>query len=106
MTACVPPFADSEYELPSLPVKVTLVAFVAVTVRVDELPDVTDVGFAMMAIVDAGFDVTVTVALAVALPPVPTDDAVYVVVTVGVTICVPPLAGKEYELPSLPDKET
>jgi hypothetical protein len=36
------------YELPSDPVTVTCVAFVAVTVRVDELPDAIDVGLTLI----------------------------------------------------------
>ena len=38
LTDCVPPEAESEYVLPSDPVIVTVVAFVAVTVSVSELP--------------------------------------------------------------------
>lgn len=45
---------------------------------------------------------TVTVAVAEALPPLPAALAVYVVVVAGFTTCVPPLMGSEYELPSLP----
>ena len=49
--------------LPSVPVIVTAVALVAVTVSVDELPEVIDVGLAVMVTVAAGW-FTVTVAAA------------------------------------------
>jgi hypothetical protein len=54
------------------------VAFVAVTVNVEELPEAIDVGFATMVTVGTGFTVelTVTVALAEAFPPVPVAVAV------------------------------
>jgi hypothetical protein len=42
------------YELPSLPVTVTEVAFVAATVNLDELPTMTEVGFAAMLTAGAG----------------------------------------------------
>jgi hypothetical protein len=42
------------YELPSLPVTVTEVAFAAATVNVDELPTNTEVGLAAMLTVGAG----------------------------------------------------
>ena len=48
LTDCVPPLADRLYELPSEPVTVTPVAFVAATVRVEEPPACTDVGAAEM----------------------------------------------------------
>jgi hypothetical protein len=41
------------YELPSVPVTVTRVAFVAVTVKVEELPALTEVGLAVMVTVGA-----------------------------------------------------
>jgi hypothetical protein len=72
-------------------VTVTAVAFVAVTVRVDELPDVIEVGFAVIVTVGAA-GVTVTVAAAVAVPPALVAFAVYVAVAAGVTTCVPPFA--------------
>lgn len=53
LTFCVPPFAAKLYELPSLPVTVTVVALDAVTVNVDELPAATDVGLAVIATVAA-----------------------------------------------------
>lgn len=78
LTDCVPPFGWRVYELPSVPVTVTDVALVAVTVRVDEDPDEIVVGFAVM--VTVGLFVvellTVTVVVAVVLPPVPTAVAV------------------------------
>jgi len=52
------------------------VAFIAVTVRVDEPPDVIDVGFAVMLTVGGGLEVTVTVALAEVFPPAPVAVAV------------------------------
>jgi hypothetical protein len=66
------------YVLPSVPVTITWVAFVAVTVKVDELPETIEVGFAMMLTVGAGFviEVTVTVAVAEVFPPVPVAAAV------------------------------
>jgi phage shock protein PspC (stress-responsive transcriptional regulator) len=63
---------------------------VAITVSVEELPEVIDVGLAVMLTVGAGL-VTVTVALAEIFPPVPVAVAVYVVVAVGATDCVPPV---------------
>ena len=53
----------------------TVDEFVAFTVRVDEPPAMMDVGLAVM--VTVGFeDVTVTIVVAVALPPFPTAVAV------------------------------
>jgi hypothetical protein len=49
---------------------------VAVTVRVDEFPEMTDVGLAVILTVGAGFAVTVTVELAEAFPPGPVAVAV------------------------------
>jgi hypothetical protein len=102
LTACVPPLTDKVYELPSLPVSVTVVALVAVTVKMDELPAVIDVGLAVIVTVGAGLGVTVTVAVAEVFPPAPVAVAVYVVVALGVTLCVPPVDCRVYELPSLP----
>jgi hypothetical protein len=62
--------------LPSLPVIVTWVAFVAATVRVDELPAVIEAGLAVIVIVGVGAAVIVTVAVAEALPPAPVATAV------------------------------
>jgi hypothetical protein len=62
--------------LPSLPVTVTWVAFTALTVKTDELPDVMEVGFAMMLTVGGAFAVTVNVALAEVVPPAPVAPAV------------------------------
>jgi hypothetical protein len=75
---------------------------VAVTVRVEEAPAVTVVGFAVMVTVGANVPFTVTVAVAVALPPAPVAVAVYVVVEAGVTTCVPPEPASVYELLSDP----
>jgi hypothetical protein len=68
--------AASEYETPPGAVTVTAVAFVAVTVSVDEFPETIDVGFAAIVTVGAGFVVTVTVAVAVVVPPGPIAVAV------------------------------
>jgi hypothetical protein len=86
--------------LPFVPVIVTWVALAAVTLKVDELPELIELGLALMLTV--GDAATVTVAVAVVLPPVPVAVAVYVVVTLGLTTCVPPLAGRIYVLPSVP----
>jgi hypothetical protein len=79
------------YWLPSFPAIVTAVAFVALTLRIEDPPETTEVGFAEMVTVGAGVDcgTTVTVAVAVALPDAPVAVAVYVVVTAGDTVCVP-----------------
>jgi hypothetical protein len=76
------------------------VALAAVTVKVDELPELIEVGLALMLTV--GDAATITVVVAVVLPPVPVAVAVYVVVTVGLTACVPPVDGRVYVLPSVP----
>jgi hypothetical protein len=52
------------------------VALVAVTVKVEELPEVIEVGLATMLIVGAGLAVTVTVATADVVPPIPIAFAV------------------------------
>src|ERR1700748_39254 len=46
---------------------------------------------------------TDTVALADTVPDDPVASAVYVVVEVGLTTCVPPFAGRVYVLPSVPE---
>ena len=76
LTDCVPPVAWSVYELPSVPVTVTAVAFVAVTVKIDADPAGIEVGLAAMLTVAVGLDAIVTVAGAEAFPPAP--DAVAV----------------------------
>ena len=69
----------------------TVVAFVAATVSVEDPPEAIEDGFAEMLTV--GAEAMVTVAIAVALPPVPVAVAVYVVdAAVGLTDCVPPVA--------------
>jgi hypothetical protein len=85
LTNCSPPLADNVYLVPSVPVTITCVALTAATVRVDELPEVMEVGNAVMVTVGGGFGVTVTVAAAVTLPPAPVAVAVYVVVVAGLT---------------------
>ncbi len=47
LTVTVPPVEESVQESPP-PVTVTVVALLAVTVRVEDAPDVMDVGFAVM----------------------------------------------------------
>jgi hypothetical protein len=64
------------YVLPSLPLKVTCVALLAVTVNVEDPPAAIEVGLATTVTVGAGFAVTVTIAVAVADPPPPAADAV------------------------------
>lgn len=90
------------YVLPSFPVNVTCVAFTAATVKVDELPEVIEVGFAVMLTVGPELVITVTVVADDVLPPAPLAVAVNVVVTVGLTACVPPLGCSVYVLLSLP----
>lgn len=102
VTNSVPPLGARVYELLSVPVIVTWLAFVAVTVKVDEFPEMIEAGLAVMLTVGVGFGVTVTVALAEVFPPLPMALAVYVVVTAGLTACVPPLDCKVYVLPSVP----
>jgi hypothetical protein len=75
LTDCVPPVAARVYELLSLPVIVTVVAFVAATVKVDEEPAGMDVGLALIETVGAGI-VTVTVVMAVTVEVTPTAVAV------------------------------
>jgi hypothetical protein len=70
---------------------VTVVAFVAATVRVDVAPAAIEAGLAEMVTVGAPAP-TVTVAFAVAVPPSPVAVTVYVAVAAGVTGCVPPVA--------------
>jgi hypothetical protein len=71
LTACVPPLGCNVYVLPSLPVTATCVALLAVTVNVEELPSLIEVGLATIVTVGAALAVTVTVAVAVADPAVP-----------------------------------
>jgi len=70
------------------------VAFVAVTVNVDEAPAAIEVGLAVMVTAVPELADTVTVAVAVAFPPIPAAVAVYFVVALGVTDCVPPVAAR------------
>lgn len=77
LTVSEPPVGEPDvYVLPSVPVIVTDVAFVAVTVRVDELPEVIEAGLAVIVTVGGGFAVTVTVAVAVTVPAGPVAVAV------------------------------
>jgi hypothetical protein len=52
------------------------VAFIAVTVKMDELPDGIEVGLAAMLTVGGRFEVNVTVALAESFPPAPLAVAI------------------------------
>ena len=75
-----PPPAANVRLLPLVPVRLTVVAFVAVTVRTVELPLVIDVGLALIVTVGAP-DVppvvpTVICTLAEAVPPAPVAVAV------------------------------
>lgn len=90
--------------MPSDPEIVTAVAFVATTVRVEDVPEATLVGFAVMVTVAATGAVIVTVTEPVAgvVPAAPVAVAVYVVVAEGVTVCDPPAPGIVYLLPSDP----
>ncbi len=107
LTGCIPPFACKVYDLPSVPVTITLVALVAVTVNMDEPPEVIDAGLAVIVMVGCdGADPTVIVVAAVVLPPGPVAVAVYVVVAVGLTDFVPPLACRVYDVPSFPANVT
>ena len=75
----MPPLADRLYLVPSEPVSVTALAFVAPTVRMEELPAVIEAGLAAMVTAGAGgVDgvVTVTDAVPEALPPAPVALAV------------------------------
>jgi hypothetical protein len=71
----VPPFEPTEYFTLLLSTTATLVALVAVTVKVDLPPAAMEVGFAMMVTVASGFTVTVTDAVAF-VPPDPVAVAV------------------------------
>lgn len=53
-TVCVPPAPGRVYELPSEPLIVTAVAFVAVTVSVADVPAATVVGLDEMVTVGSG----------------------------------------------------
>jgi hypothetical protein len=63
---------------------------VAVTVNVEELPGLIDIGLARIFTVGAVAAATVTVEVAVVVPPGPVAVAVYVVVVAGLTGRVPP----------------
>jgi hypothetical protein len=70
---------------------------VALTVKVEELPAVIDAGLAEIATVGVPgvtTAVTVTPATADAFPPAPVALAVYVVVALGLTACLPPLGDR------------
>ena len=71
----MPPVADKTWLVPSVPVKVTCVEFVAATVKMEELPAMIAVGLAEMVTVGAGFLVTVTVAFEITVPAAPAAEA-------------------------------
>jgi hypothetical protein len=75
-TACTPPLGCKVYVLPSEPVNVTCVAFVAITVKLDELPEEIEAGFAAMLTVGAAAATTMMVAVAEVFPPAPVAVAV------------------------------
>ena len=56
LTACVPPAEVRLYELPSVPVTVTVVALEAATVKVEEPPAVMDAGLALTETVGVVLD--------------------------------------------------
>ena len=58
LTAWVPPLGCKAYELPSVPVTVTNVAFVADTVKADELPGKIEVGVAVILTAGDGFELS------------------------------------------------
>jgi hypothetical protein len=81
---------------------VTCVASVAVTVKVEEPPAAIEVGLAAILTVGIPATATITITVADVFPPTPDAVAVYSVVAVGLTDCVPPFGCKVYELPSDP----
>ena len=94
--------------LPLVPVIVIPVAFLAVTVKTEELPLEIVVGLALIVTVGAPDEspaVTVIVADAEAVPPDPVAVAVYVVVEVGLTEIDPPVARIVRLLPLVPVME-
>jgi hypothetical protein len=102
-----PPVGPNVRRLPLLPLSVTFVAFVTVTVTTDEAPFAIEVGLAV--IVPVGADVPpddpvdmVIVTDAEAEPPAPVAVAVYVVAEVGLTDTAPPPAAIVRLLPLLP----
>lgn len=75
-TLWLPPLGWRVYALPSVPVTVTWVASVAVTVKRDELPRVIAAGLTAIVTIGAEAGVTVMDAVADALPPAPFAVAV------------------------------
>jgi hypothetical protein len=59
LTGWVPPLACRVYVLPSVPVTITWVAFVAVTVKMEELPETIEAGLVEMLTIGAGFEIPV-----------------------------------------------
>ena len=87
VTDCVPPLAGSVYEMPSVPVRVSWVAYVAETVRVAGWPATMELGLATRLALGTGLGAIATVAVAEAWPPGPFAVAVYTVVLIGLTVC-------------------
>jgi hypothetical protein len=92
LTASEPPLAGTVVVTPP-PLTVTVVAFVALTLRSDEFEAVIEEGVAAIVTVGDGFGVTVIRMELVLLPPAPVAVAVYVVDAAGLTVCVPPTPG-------------
>jgi hypothetical protein len=70
VTACVPPAAPRLYVLPSEPLIVTCVAFIAATVRVDEPPAAIDDGAAVIVTVGVSADTDTAIATVAVTDPV------------------------------------
>jgi hypothetical protein len=107
-TDTVPPVGPNVRLLLFDPLSVTVVAFVAVTLTLDELPLAMVVGLAVTVTVGAPVDpfdppvVTVIITLAEAVPPAPVAVAVYVVAEVGLADTAPPPAASVRLLPFVP----
>jgi hypothetical protein len=71
------------------PVPVQEVAFVELHVSVEDWPLVIEVGLAERDAVGGGTVPTVTVALAVPVPPAPVQETLYICVAVGDIVAVP-----------------
>jgi hypothetical protein len=105
LTVAFPPVAPSVSLLPLVPVIVIPVAFLAVTLKTEELPLVIEVGLALIVTVgltDPAPVSTVIVTEAEAVPPEPVAVAVNLVVEVGLTDTTPPPAAIVRLLPLVP----
>ena len=76
LTDRVPPVVGTACVLPSVPVTVICVAFVAVTVKVEDPPEVIEAGLAMRLTVGAAAVTVTVVELDAVFPPVPVAVAV------------------------------